>query len=111
MYKLLALLLLLSACANTAPIEKTDSASANKALVRGVFKAMEVGDLEYINQAFAPDGESIIGSTIRPRGGPHDTFAKAAPFPAGLDNRTIEIESLLADQQTYLCSLYKYLYD
>ena len=64
--------------------------------MRAVFAALESGDLETLNRAFDPAGRSIIGSIERPRGGPFETFAGAAPFPAALDDRSVVIESLIA---------------
>lgn len=80
------------------PLVRAEVATeVNKALVRDVFRALESGDLDTINRAFDPAGQSIIGTEIRPRGGPHKTFAEAAPFPAALDDRKITIEQLLAE--------------
>lgn len=97
MYKWFIFILMLSACSSTHSVIETDLAMSNKELVRNVFKALESGDLDTINQAFDPNGQSIIGSSIRPRGGPHASFAEAAPFPAALDNRSVEIEALFAE--------------
>ena len=69
----------------------------NKSLVRAVFAALESGNVKVLNRAFDPKGKSIIGSIERPRGGPFKTFAKAAPFPAALDKRSVDIESLIAE--------------
>jgi len=71
--------------------------AANLALVKQVFAALEKGDLQTINRAFAPDGVSVFGLERRPRGGPHRTFAEAAPFPGALDRREVKIEQLFAD--------------
>ena len=79
-------------------IKDQDIAAQNRAMGMRVFAALEIGDVVTLNQVFAPDGESIIGSTIRPRGGPHKTFAEAAPFPAALDNRSVEVETIFADE-------------
>ena len=69
----------------------------NKALVRQVFAALESGDVEVINRAFDPAGKSIVGTETRPRGGPFDTFAEAAPFPGALENRKVTVEELFAE--------------
>lgn len=73
------------------------TAADNKALVRKVYSALESGDVAVINQAFDPAGKSIVGLETRPRGGPFDTFAEAAPFPAALDERTVTVEELIAE--------------
>lgn len=101
-------------CANTiGSLDKADNTSSeqNKQLVIEVFKALEVGDVDVLNRIFDPKGESIIGSTIRSRGGPHDTFAEAAPFPAGLENRSVLIESLFSEEkmvgvQSVICGVH-----
>lgn len=64
-----------------------------------------------LNAAFAPDGKSIIGSTVRDRGGPHATFAEAAPFPAAVEDRSVTIEKLFADAdhigvQSMICGVH-----
>lgn len=84
---------------------------ANKTLVRSVFKALETGDLAVLNSAFDPNGISIIGSIERPRGGPFDSFDKAAPFPAALEERRVDIEALFAEDdkvavQSKLCGVH-----
>ena len=101
----------LVACSTAHSHLQTSVADRNKALVKGVFVALETGDLDYLNQAFAPDGESIIGSTIRARGGPHQTFAEAAPFPAALDDRSVTIETIFAENnmvgvQSRICGVH-----
>ena len=105
---MIVLLALVAACAIRS---EPDPAVANIALGRTVFEALETGDVDALNAIFAPDGESIIGSTIRSRGGPHETFAKAAPFPAALDERSVEVETIFADAdhiavQSMICGVH-----
>lgn len=95
MKKYLAVLLLL--LASPACLGATVTAD-NKALVREVFSALESGDVEVLNRAFDPTGKSIVGTETRPRGGPFDTFAEAAPFPGALDDRMVNVEELIAEE-------------
>jgi len=74
-----------------------DDAEKNKKLVISVFRALENGDLALLNRVFDPQGKSIIGSMERERGGPFETFAEAAPFPAALDKRDVKVESIFAE--------------
>ena len=103
---------LLAACATASSGQTLSSRTqANLDMGRAVFIALETGDHETLNKIFKHDGESIIGSTIRPRGGPHDSFAQAAPFPAALDDRSVEIETIFADDnhigvQSMICGVH-----
>ena len=69
----------------------------NKELVLSVFVALEDGDLALLNKVFDPQGKSVIGSEVRERGGPFETFAGAAPFPASLDERDVKVESIFSE--------------
>ncbi len=69
----------------------------NKALVREVFFALESGNVEALNRAFDPEGLSLVGTETRPRGGPFNTFAEAAPFPGALEDRKVTVEELIAE--------------
>ena len=52
------------------------------------------------------DGDVILGLETRKRGGPYATFVQAAPFPGRLDNVTVEVETILAeDDQVAIQSL------
>ncbi len=93
---ILPLLLLLAAPLSAHDVNR-DREAANLALVKDVFAALGSGDLGTLNRAFDPQGASIFGLERRPRGGPHASFAQAAPFPAALDNREVKIERVFAD--------------
>lgn len=97
MSRLLVLLLLTLAAPLHARAADRDREAANLALVKDVFVALESGDLDTLNRAFDPQGASVFGLERRPRGGPHASFAQAAPFPGALDNREVKIERLFAD--------------
>lgn len=96
--KLLAIVTLLLCPALVYAGDVSDyDAEKNKKLVLSVFEALENGDLALLNKVFASEGKSIIGSEERNRGGPFDTFAKAAPFPAALDKRDVKVESIFSE--------------
>lgn len=108
LFSLLVVALTLSSCTNEST---SNPINENKALAKAVFAALESGNVDVLNTSFAPDGQSIIGSTIRSRGGPHATFAEAAPFPAALDERSVTIEKLFADEmyigvQSKICGIH-----
>lgn len=71
--------------------------AANKALVAGVFQALEAGDVVALNRAFAPDGRNHIGPETRPRRGPHASFAEAAPFAGALSERRVTVFEMVAE--------------
>lgn len=75
-----------------------DRRAENKRLIADIFKAMEVGDLDTLNRGFDPEGQAIIGTETRKRGGPFKTFVEAAPFPGSLGSRKITIEEMIAEE-------------
>ena len=70
------------------------------------FEALGSDDLATLERHFDRDGDVILGLETRKRGGPYATFVEAAPFPGRLDNVTVEVETILAeDDQVAIQSL------
>ncbi len=77
----------------------TKEASANEAVVRRAFQALEQGDLKTLNEVFDPKGpiHSQRGKTIL-QGGPFTDLKSSCPMCAALSNRKITIDLLLSDR-------------
>ena len=79
------------------PAHAESISDRNKQIVLEVFEALGSEDLEALNRHFSGDGRSIIGLVERPRGGPHETFDEAAPFPGAMTDVSVEVEHILAE--------------
>ena len=86
----------LAACAPQGP-ELNPMEARNAEIVRGVFRALETGDLAYLNKVFDPEGRVYLGLEARTRGGPFNTFAEAAAFPGALENVDVTVEELITE--------------
>ena len=87
----------LVACSPSPSSGPTAEEQRNTEIILEVFEALGSDDLATLERYFEPETEFIIGLESRPRGGPYTTFPEAAPFPGALDNVTVEVETILAE--------------
>lgn len=76
---------------------QTGQEERNTEIVLEVFEALGSDDLATLERYFARDGDVVIGLETRKRGGPYSAFAEAAPYPGALDNVTVAVEKILAE--------------
>ena len=96
----------LVACSPAPSSGPTAEEQRNTEIILEVFEALGSDDLATLERHFDRDGDVILGLETRKRGGPYATFVEAAPFPGRLDNVTVEVETILAeDDQVAIQSL------
>lgn len=104
-----ALAMAVAACTvEVSDSDPTDEEKRNTEIILEVFEALGGDDLATLERYFARDGDVIIGLRTRKRGGPYSAFADAAPYPGALDNVTVEVEKILAQDdevaiQSHIC--------